>query len=297
MLQTLYEGFLTSMMAAVNTITAQMAAALAGPITAAATIYIIGYGVFLMRGGPQGSALDFAIQALKLGIIVTLVRNTGEYNTWVGTTILTGIPDFVSSLSSGTVGTAPWDGIIGRAGDVADQIREQYSSFNVPGQIFSTILSAALYFTASFLAAIGVVVTLMANFGLALMAAVGPLFVAFALFDFTRGWFFSWLGQIWNFGLLQLLVSILTTLVVAFIGDVYTSTSGLEVVQRFVYMSIGLLISVVFFFLLPSIASSLTAGAQASTGRAQRALERGLLRGGRGGGGGRGRSGSAARVS
>lgn len=297
MLQTLYDGFLASMLATVNAITGQMAAALAGPISVAATIYIIGYGLFLMRGGPTGGALDFAIQALKLGIVVTLVSNVGQYNTWIGGTILTAIPDFISSLTAGPGATAPWDGVIARAGAVAEEIKSQYGSFNLAGQIFAAVMSFVLYCFAIGFASVATVVTLIANFGLALMAALGPLFVAFALFEFTRGWFFSWLGQVVNFAILQLLVTILAIFTTAFIGDVFTTVDGIEATQAVIYMAIGLMICTIFFFLLPGIAAALSAGAQASTGAAQRVVERAMFRrGGGGGGGGGGGSGRASRA-
>ncbi|NSX56797.1 type IV secretion system protein [Parasulfitobacter algicola] len=288
MFQTLYDGFLANMLTTVNAITAEMSATLATPFAAAATIYVIAYGIAILRGSVDGSGFDFAIQTLKLGIIFTLVSNAGSYTTWVAQVILVGIPDFVTTLTGGAPGGLPSDGVIARAGVISEEIKEEYSSFNLSGQIYAAVMSGLLYVAASIFGAVAFTITLFAQFGLAIMAAVGPLFVAFALFDFSRGWFFSWLGQIVNFALLQLLVILLAIFATEFIGNVFTQASAVEATQAVVYMLVGLFVVTIFFFLIPSIAAALSGGAQGSTGMLQRTVERSLLRGGgnRGGRGG-----------
>lgn len=297
MFQTLYDGFLTSMLTTVANITVQMSATLAAPIAAAATIYIIGYGVAILRGSADGNGVDFSIQALKLAIIYTLVTNAGTYTIWIGDVVLVGIPDFVTTLTGGSPGGLPSDGVIARAGVISEEIKEEFSGFNLSGRIYAAVMSAIVYVAAAFFGGVAFVITLLAQFGLALMAAVGPLFVAFALFDFSRGWFFSWLSQILNFAILQLLVILLALFATTFIGNVFTESSAVEATQAVVYMLVGLFVVTIFFFLIPSIAASLVGGAQSSTGVLQRAAERSLLRGRSGGGGGRSRGGSANRSS
>lgn len=279
MFQSLYDGFLTSMLTIVGDVTTQMSATLAAPFAAAATIYIIGYGIAILRGSVDGSGIDFAIQSLKLGIIYTLIANTGAYTSWVTNVVLVGIPDFVSGLTSGGAGGLPSDSILGTAGSIAEKIKTEYGSFDLSGQLYAMFMAVVIYIVAGFVAAIAFAVTLLAQFGLALMAAVGPLFIAFALFDFSRGWFFSWLSQILNFAILQLLVTLLAVFATTFVAAVYTAIGAVETGKAVVFMIAGLFIVVIFFFLIPSIAASLVGGAQSSTGVLQRAAERSLLRG------------------
>lgn len=297
MFQTLYDGFLTSMLTTVAGITAQLSATLATPLATAATIYIIGYGIAILRGSADGNGVDFAIQTLKLAIIYSLVINAGTYTSWVADVVLVGIPDFVSSLTSGTSGGLPSDGILAKAGSIAERIKTQYGSFDLSGQLYAMFMGGAVYIIAGIVAAIAFALTLLAQFGLALMAALGPLFVAFALYDFSRSWFFSWLSQILNFAILQLLVTLLVIFATTFVDNVYIAVGPVETGRAVVYMMAGLFVVIIFFFLIPSIASSLSGGAQASTGVVQRATERALLRGGNRGGGARPGSGRATRAS
>lgn len=297
MFQTLYDGFLTSMLTIVGNVSGQMSATLATPIAVASTIYIIGYGVAILRGSADGNGVDFAIQTLKLAIIFSLVSNIGDYTTWVANVVLVEIPDFVSALTSGAAGGLPSDGILAQAGSIAERIKTQYSSFDLSGQIYAMMMAGIVYFIAGIVAAVAFALTLLAQFGLALMAALGPLFIAFALYDFSRGWFFSWLSQILNFAILQLLVTLLAIFATTFVSDVYTAVGPLETGRAVVYMIAGLLVVVIFFFLIPSIAASLVGGAQSSTGVLQRAAERRLLRGRQPRGGGKPGSGRASRLS
>ncbi|MGY9048372.1 MAG: type IV secretion system protein, partial [Rhodobacterales bacterium] len=245
------------------------------PLTAALTIYLILYGWAILRGSIQEPLMDFTMRGLKLAIIWTLVSSAGDYASWVGDTILEGIPDFVETLTGGSI-DLPSDPVMRMAGRISLEVQDQYGS-GIAGSIYGYVLSIVVIIAAVPFAAIAFVISLLVHFGLTLMASIGPLFVAFALFDFTRGWFFAWLGQIMNFALLKLLVIILMQVVISFIGDVYANfsvTDGVAAVSAFlVAMACGTL----FFFLLPSIASALSAGTGASTGALQRVVERKVL--------------------
>jgi type IV secretion system protein VirB6 len=129
------------------------------------------------------------------------------------------------------------------------------------------------------------VLTLLVHFALALLAAIGPLFVCFALFDFSRNWFFAWLGTILNFALVKLLILVLITMVINLLGNIGAAASGLDAAAAFAIYGVGFVCAIILFFIVPSIAASLSAGAQLSTGFIQRSVERRAgLRGGSSGG-------------
>src|SRR5690606_17422769 len=56
---------------------------ISGPLTAAITLYIVLYGYLVLRGSVQEPILDFAYRAIKLAIIVILVKNASEYQIYV----------------------------------------------------------------------------------------------------------------------------------------------------------------------------------------------------------------------
>lgn len=288
MWQGLYDNFISNLTSQTDAIAGNMSSALTAPLTAAMLLYIILYGIAIIRGSIQEPVLDFAVRGIKLAIIWSLVSSAGEYTSWVGSTINNGISEFINALTGGS-GTIPGDSVMVQAYEFSDKVQEQYAAESWSGVIVGGFISLVILGTAFFFAAIAFVVSLLTTFALSIMAAIGPLFICFALFDATRGWFFAWLGQVLNFALVKLLVIVLTVLIVSLLGNIYTQTSALDIgVAWGAYVS-GLLCSIIFFFLIPSIASGLSAGAQASTGMLQRSIERNLgipTRGGSGGSGG-----------
>lgn len=276
-----------------NTISSNMSSAVSAPLTAAMTLYIVLYGFAIMRGMIQEPMMDFLARGIKLAIIWTLATQAGDYSKWVGDLIRTDIPQFVETLTGGK-GNLPADSVMTKAVKIGVQVRKAYGG-SIAGSMYGYIMSVVVMFFAAVFASVAFVASILVHFGLAVMAAIGPLFIAFALFDHTRGWFFGWLGQTVNFAVLKILVIVLSVVITSFIGDVYTNIDLKKGTIALFIFCVGLSCSTIFFFLLPSIASALTAGTGASTGALQRIVERKLL-GGSSGGGSSTHSGSATRT-
>jgi len=288
MLQDLYDNFIITLTAKTDAVSGAMSGALSAPLTAAMTLYIILYGIAIMRGAIQEPVLDFAIRGLKLAIIWSLVTSAGDYSSWVSSTINTGIPDFINTLTGGS-GSLPSDPVMVKAGEISAKVQEEYASQGWGGKFYGYIMSGVVLIWAIAFAAIAFVASLLATFGLTITAAIGPIFICFALFDSTRGWFFAWLGQILNWAMVKVLVIVLTIVIVAMLGDVYTKIDLVGGMAALAAFLVALTCGFIFFLLIPSVASGLSAGAQASTGMLQRSVERNLgipTRGGSGRAGG-----------
>ena len=101
MLQALYDNFADSLTDKMNDISSTISSELTAPLTAALTIYLFLYGWAIIRGSIHEPLMDFTLRGVKLAIIWTLVSSAGDYSSWVGDTILNGIPDFVETLTGG----------------------------------------------------------------------------------------------------------------------------------------------------------------------------------------------------
>ncbi|WP_282128040.1 type IV secretion system protein [Roseobacter litoralis] len=275
MLQSLYDSFIDTLTAQTDAVAGNMSDALTLPLTAAMLLYIILYGIAILRGAIQEPVLDFAVRGIKLAIIWGLVSSAGDYASWVGSTINVGSAQFINSLTGGG-GTVPGDSVMVQANEFATQVEDAHNAEGWSGSITGGIISFSIMITAGLFAAITFVFALLSTFALSVMAAIGPLFICFALFDATRGWFFAWLGQLLNFMLVKVLVTVLTVVIVTLMGNIYTQASAVDAVGSYIAYLIGLLCGIIFFLLIPSIASGLSAGAQSSTGMLQRSIERNL---------------------
>lgn len=281
--QSMFDNFTGTLTTAMTNIANTMSSQLSAPLTAAMTIYIVLYGFSIMRGTIQEPIMDFVFRGMKLVVIWTLVTKSGDYASWVGSTITIGLPEFVSNITGGDTSRIPSDPIMAMATNIGIEVQDKYGS-GIAGSIWGYILSFAVTASAMPLAGIAFVLSAVVLFGLGLLAAVGPLFVAFALFEFSRGWFFSWLGQILNFALLQMLVITLMQVISRFVADLglklgNIGDDGTSAAASAMGFIAAMLTAFMFFFLLPSIAAALASGAQGSTGALQRYAERKLFGG------------------
>src|SRR3546814_15890356 len=75
--------FTTPLQNFISSGTSGISAWVTGPLTAALTLYVMLYGFLILRGSVQEPIMDFAFRAMKLAIILMLVRNAGEYQIYV----------------------------------------------------------------------------------------------------------------------------------------------------------------------------------------------------------------------
>jgi type IV secretion system protein VirB6 len=99
-----------------------------------------------------------------------------------------------------------------------------------------------------------------------IMLTLGPLFIAFSLFDKTRQWFWGWVSVIGGFMLTQVLFSIVLALEINFI-NAFIIKDG--VIDASLYGNITMMICFATFTLLatelPNYAASVMGGAPAGT--------------------------------
>lgn len=296
MIQGLYDSLIAAFTQQTDAVAAGMSGALAAPLTAAMTLYLILYGIAIMKGVIQEPVLDFAIRGIKLAIIWSLVSSAGDYTQWVSSTINQGIPEFINGITGGAE-TIPGDSVMRQADLFASEAAERHASEGWTGALIGEVVYYFIMGYALLFAGISLAAALATTFFLSILAAIGPLFICFALFDATRSWFFSWLSQILNFALVKLLVIVLAIVMTGLIANIAAQTNGVDATGAYFAFLVGLTCGIIFFLLIPSMASGLSAGAQASTGMLQRAVEKSLGKpsSGGGSGGSGGSSGSASR--
>ena len=176
--------------------TSNIASWVTGPLTAALTLYVILYGFLILRGSVHEPVMDFAFRAMKLAIILMLVRNAGEYQTYVSNIFFDTLPKEISqALNSGTMPSAStFDSLLDKGQKCA---KEVWARASWPVDIV-TGCGGILVIVASFMvAAIGYIVSLYARLALAIMLVLARRFL-----DRRRlaGWETAWLavGPTWS---------------------------------------------------------------------------------------------------
>lgn len=245
--------------------TSNIAEWVTGPLTTAVTLYVVLYGYLVLRGSVQEPILDFAFRAIKLAIIVMLVKNASEYQTYVTNIFFDVLPREISqALNTGTEPNAStFDGLLDKGQASATDI---WSRASWPVDIVTGVGGMMVIGASFIVAAIGYIVSLYARLALAIVLAIGPIFVALAMFQATRRFTEAWIGQLANFVILQVLVVAVGSLLITCIDTTFAAIDGYsDVLMRPIALCAICLAALYVFYQLPNIASALAAGGASLT--------------------------------
>lgn len=157
-------------------------------LTILLTLYVAFFGISLMLGRSNLSIRSAIPKMMTIGLVLTFATSFVAYQSFFYNIFVEG-PDFLAAVLTDTNGDATATfasklDIVFIAVQEASGGQENISMFSPPGMMW---LGAMLLL----LGTVGLLVT--ARIGLALLLAVGPIFVVLALFNGTRGLFVGWL--------------------------------------------------------------------------------------------------------
>ncbi|MCP3468125.1 type IV secretion system protein [Bradyrhizobium sp. CCGUVB23] len=203
----------------VSTSVSNLASYIDGPLRVGVTLYVVLYGLAVMRGSISEPIMEFAWRAMRIVLVVLLATNSSAFQQYVTALFFDSLPKEIGNALAGsglnTNSGAPFDQLLSKGIDVANKIYEQAGLTNIAPALVAAIL---LVFVAigSFLQ---FAILLYAKVGLGVVIALGPVFIAMALFEATRPFTEAWLRQVANF-------VILLVLVVALVGLMLTTVTG-----------------------------------------------------------------------
>lgn len=250
----------------------------AGVATTLVTIYVILWGWSMMRGMITEPITDGVTRIVRLAIIVGLATNIGLYSGYVAD-FLWNSPDALASLiasghSDSLTNANFLDTLFGKMYDFGKAFQEK--AYASPGLFPDFGLLAAAWAVWIF----GLVATLYAGFllvlskiALAVLLAVGPLFILTTVFEGTKRFFDVWVGQALNYVFLVMLtaatIKLLLTIVSMYLDAVfgaYASAGGADPSYTEIFPMLALCgIGVLVLVQMPSIASALGGGVALST--------------------------------
>ena len=238
-----------------------IASAIAGPLSLAVTLYVIITGVLMMLGKIDTPIREIALRVIKLGIIIALIKESGTYQQFVTDIFFEALPNEISSaLSTGSaISGSSLDGLMTQIQVTATTIMESAGwDFTI---VTYGMAALVLVIIALITLAISFVVTLYAKIGLTLVLALGPIFIACALFDSTRRMTEAWFAQVINYVVLQVLVLALGSLLVDILDSQISSAGSVTDVLK-IPLSLGATFVAAGYILyqLPQLAASLAGG-------------------------------------
>ncbi|MGE5564984.1 MAG: type IV secretion system protein [Parcubacteria group bacterium] len=236
-------------------------AEVSGPLRAALVLYVLLYGFAILRGSIAEPVMDFAVRSLKLAFVYMLAT-TVAYSTYVTDPLFHVLPDTLARAISGSgvpdVGSA-FDQFFARAAYLAEKIAAEAS----PIDFGPWILAAVVYLVGALAAAVGFGVVMIAKVALALLVALGPIFIACALFDATRRFFFGWLSQAVNYLVLFALIITIFQLILSLVAQQWGQIDGQDPMAGGLLFIALCLLGAIFFLQTPAIAAGIAGGASA----------------------------------
>jgi type IV secretion system protein VirB6 len=284
----------------VTEISSKAIAAITPVVIICLTISFVLYGLAIAQGKVEMPFADFAMRSVRIAAIVALGLGVGLYQGDIAEAIRT-TPDQLSSAllsdpTSVNTGTgAIIDQALSKGFKAAGEAFDKASFFGDDGITYA-LLGVIIILATGIFGAIGAAFLIIAKLALALLAGLGPIFIACMLFPATSKFFESWVGQIVNYGLLIVMFSSIFGLLINIYGNYMEQMAFDGEVNIYYTVGGAVVLSIALIFVLmqlPSIASGLAGGASISFFHELRAA-RAVASGGASMAGSVGRSASAS---
>lgn len=252
----------------VNDISQRAIATITPVVIVLLTASFILYSFAIMSGKVDMPFQDFMLRCVKIAFIVGAGLSVGLYQGDIADAIRS-TPDqlataLMSNPTSIDAGTgAIIDDAMGKGFDQAGEAFEKAGFFSENGITYALLGVIIILATAVF-GAIGAAFLIVAKLALAMLAGLGPIFIACLLFPATLRFFESWVGQIVNYALIVVLFASIFTLLVTIYGDYMNQMAFDGEVNIYYTVGGSVILSVALVFVLlqiPAIASGLAGGA------------------------------------
>lgn len=265
----------------IGTNTALVAQALEPAIVTLAIVYVMVWGYLQLMGRVDEPFLTGFRRLVTLAVVMGCALRLWLYNSLLVDTFYRAPAQLAAAIVGAQDPVATIDTIWERGGAVADYLWNNGGLFNgdlgyyVAGAVVWTLMGLLCVYTMFLIALSGI--------ALAVLLALGPLFMGLLLFDATRRYFEAWLAQLANYALVTILTVLVAALLLQIVQSYAVQTAARGAAITTVDALNMVLVAVLVFLLLRQImpvASALAGGVALSTfGTVSRFVNWGLRRG------------------
>jgi type IV secretion system protein VirB6 len=204
--------------------TARLATALEPAVVTLATVYVMAWGYLHLTGRieePFVSGLKrIAVVALVLGVALRLWL----YNSLIVDTFYHAPAQLAAAVVGATDPVATIDSIWEHGGAVAGYLWSKGGL--VVGDFGFAIAAVVVWLLVGALCVYAMFLIALSSIALAVLLALGPLFVVSLLFDATRRFFSAWIAQLANYALITILTVMTAALLLRIVQSYTTQTAS-----------------------------------------------------------------------
>ena len=265
----------------IGTNTALVAATLEPAIVTVATVYVMVWGYLHLTGRIEEPVIAGLRRLVTLAVVLGSATHLWLYNSVLVDTFYRAPAELAGVVVGAQDPVSTIDTIWERGGAVADYLWTNGGVFS--GDFGFYIAGAVVWALMGLLCVYTMFLIALSGIALAVLLALGPLFIGLLLFDATRHFFQAWLAQLTNYAL----ITIITVLVAALLLQVVASYAAQTAAQGTAIATVDalnmVLIAVLVFLLMRQImpiAAALAGGmALSSFGTVSRLVSWGMGRG------------------
>jgi type IV secretion system protein VirB6 len=253
-----------------------------GAIRAALILYIAIYGWCVLNNWIETTLSDAFKHVLKMGAVFAVATSWGWFHMFFYDVFANGPDSFIAALTGGDTSKAGLDAVFATGFGAGNAIFRRANWYDLP-QIFIAGLVILLTLMA---VAYALFLLILSKFALAIILAIGALFIVMHLFNATRGLFSSWVNALLNYALVPILTYALLHLMLKIMQTYTTKLAAATAAGTVAFGDVPgfFLFSVITFVVLmqvPTIAASLTGGFGLTTAGAPATLSAASMLGAR----------------
>lgn len=226
-----------------------------------ATLYVMIWGFLHMTGRIEEPFTHGLRRIVIVGVVLAVGSRLWLYNAVIVDTFYVAPTALAAAVVHAPDPVKLIDTIWDKAGSVAGLLWTQSGFFHQ--SLGYTIAALAVYLAIGFLCVYGMFLIALSHVALAVLLAIGPLFIGLAMFQPTRRLFDAWLMQLANYALISILMVLVAALFLQLVSTYAQKTADLGTgVTTLDTLNLILVSTLVFMFLrqiLP-IASGLAGG-------------------------------------
>ena len=261
--------------------TARLAAVLEPAAVTLGTLYVMAWGYLQLTGQLEEPFAAGLKRIIMLAVIFGVGLHLWLYNALIVDTFYNAPAQLAAAVIGAGDPVATIDAIWEAGGSVAGNLFVKGGiSF---GGVGFLIAGAVVWCLMGMLCLYAMFLIALSNIALAVLLALGPLFVPFLFFDTTRKFFAAWVAQLANYGLITVLTIMVSALLLQIVQSYATQTAALGAAILTVDALNMVLVAVLVFLILRQImpiAAGLAGGlALSSFGMVSRSLSGGLQQG------------------
>jgi type IV secretion system protein VirB6 len=245
---------------------AKVAGALEPAAVTAATLYVMLWGTLHLRGLIEEPVLEGARRLLLLGVVLGMALRLWVYNELLVDTFFHAPGELVGAVIGAPTAVNSIDQIWIDGNEVAQSLLTQGGvlsgniSFYFAAVLVYLLIGLTCVYTA-FLLALSLI-------AVAVLLAIGPLFIVLILFEPTKRFFSAWISQLANYAFIGVLVALLAALLLqvlnAFAATAVASGAGITIAETARLCLASALMFLIMRQVMP-IASALAGGVALSS--------------------------------